>query len=256
MAVHDRWARLTPYELSIPDLEDARERFARLAEEADPLELSDQGRFLVSDALAGMLEALHGERDAERLREHGPLLFHAFHFWRAGEALYLLDRALVDHLVERAPRGWEGTLPSRAGYVQLPQHLVWTDPGGGAVPESVDGFFWATPEGTGQLSLLLVAGIRPDRPGFSVIPLLPAPLAEAADWLEHRGRDDGGDFSSSIPGAELEGLHQLRTAGEVLKLAARTLARLETDPGGTPEVWPGAGPPPPTRLPYRRIELD
>jgi len=257
MAVHDRFARLTPYELALPDLEGARERFSHLAAGADPGELADPGRFLLSPGAARLLEELHGEAPPHLLAERGLLLFHAFHFWVAGERVYLLEAPLVRRLVEGSglpPWTCEPAWP--AGYLQLPQHLVWTEPGEGGAPESVDGLFWSAPRGTGDISLLVVAGMHPGRGGFSVLPLLPVPLAEGSDWPGMEVREAGGDFSSSLPGSELEGLHQVRTAGEVLKLAARAFAWLDTHPGREVRGEEGAGPPAPSVLPYRRIELD
>lgn len=258
MAVHDAWARLTPYELSLPDLGWARERFRALSEEARTAgaDLDDPARFPLVRPVARLLAELHGpEADARRLHEHALLLYHAFHFWAAGERLLLLETPLLRWLVEGSPAPWPDALPAAAGYVQLPQHLVWTDPGEGEVPESVDGFFWSAPPGRGELSVLLAAGMRADREGLSVLPLLPAPLADARRWSEALGREEGGDFESRMPGSELEGLYQVRTAGEVLKLVARTLAWLSVCPGEEQNP-PLEGHPPPTRLPYRRVRLD
>ena len=258
MAVHDRWARVTPYELSFPALDWARQRFGELSEHAraSGVDLGDPARFPLLRAVLEMLDALHGpDPDAGRRHEHALLLYHAFHFWAGGERLFLLETPLVRNLIEDPPAEWAGEPPAPAGYVQLPQHLVWTDPEDGEPPESVDGFFWSAPPGRGELSVLLAAGMREEREGFSVVPLLPAPLADAPEWPRALGRDEGGDFRSRMPGSELEGLYQVRTAGEVLKLVARTLSFLGDHPGR--EEVPGEGAhPAPTGLPYRKVCLD
>ena len=72
-------------------------------------------------------------------------------------------------------------------------------------------------------------------------------------------REEGEDFRSDMPGAELEGLYEIRAAGELLKLLARAF-RL-ADPDAEPETAPAdpdgeATGPVPTRLPFRRIPLD
>jgi hypothetical protein len=121
--------------------------------------------------------------------------------------------------------------------------------------------FWTVPPG--RVAFLLVAGLRPDRPGFTVVPLDPIPLDDVPGWTGARIREEGPDFGSAMPGAELEGLYELRTAGEVLKLGARTLAFLESDRArkgsearaaeparATREAGPGA-----STLAYTRITL-
>ena len=257
MGLHDRYARVTPYELSLPDLARARTRFRALTEEVEERgELADPGRFQLSPAAAAVLEKLHAdEEETETLEGRGLLLFHAFHFWDAGEQLYLLGVSLTRQLMAGSSTPWRGEVPASAGYVQLPQHLVWTDPGPESAPESVDGFFWSAPEGTGELSVLLATGLRGDRAGFSITPILPAPLADAPEWMDLLGREEGGDFTSRMPGSELEGLHQVRTAGEVLKLAARCFAWLSGHAPSEPESAASEGPPLPSRIPYRRVEI-
>ena len=77
--------------------------------------------------------------------------------------------------------------------------------------------------------------MRGERPGLSVVALSDLPLSEACDWSGLPAREEGGDFSSSIPGSELEGLYELCSAGEALKLAARVLWRLECGTGARAE---------------------
>jgi hypothetical protein len=148
-------------------------------------------------------------------------------------------------------------LGERSLYVQLPQHLVWMVGGesGADHPESVDGFFLTVARG--RIAVLLAVGLRPDRPGFTVVDLPIRPAGELSGWLDQAMRRDGPDFSSSMPGAELEGLVEIRMAGEAYKLVARVLVALETGervPGpGVEEVPPGG--PPPSDLPFHRLQL-
>jgi hypothetical protein len=94
-----------------------------------------------------------------------------------------------------------------------------------------------------------------------VVPIPAAPLRDAATWAvtEVRPEGHGPDFESSIPGAGLDALYGVRTAGEALKLLARFFGRLDRDPGASaacepvsaPDAEPGA--PVPSRFPFNRV---
>ena len=259
MSIHDRYARLTPYELAFGDLDVARERFRGLEREARErgLDLAEPARLPALGAAAVVLGELgRDEAGPAEVRQRGLLLFHAFWLWRAGETLHLVGTDSARAVVEgRVPVERAGELPAAAGYVQLPQHLFWTEAPEGDAPESLDGFFWAAPGDGSRLFVLLVSGVRPDRPGFSVVPVPPSHLDEARVWLGASMRPDAPDFESHMPGADLEGLYELRTAGEGLKLAAGVLALSVAEPPERLPPWGGEGPalPTPSRLPYGRL---
>lgn len=285
MPFHHAYARQTPYELAFPDREFAEERLDRIEgdaqERGQEAALADPGRFLGLPAVAETLREIRDPQgDAQELQKHGVLLFHAFHFRRAGLPLYLLETHAVRYLVESG-RGSAGDgepppPPQPSSYVQLPRQLFWIRPSEEGPPEPVDGFFWSAPDGE-HLSVLVAAGIRDDRPGLSVVPLPTVPLGEAGAWLDAEIREGGRDFESTLPGGELERLYSLEAAGEVLKLVARLFRYLERFPdaardeaaagesgpeGPAPEGGEDAAGPPrepspaPSRLPYRRITLE
>ena len=159
--------------------------------------------------------------------------------------------------MESAPsRRWSGELPARAGYVQLPQHLVWME-GEGETPESIDGFFWTAPTPGSEIHVLLAAGLHADRAGFSVVPLPPASLDRAEEWADRPGSEDGVDFRSRMPGAHFERLYRVGTPGEVLKLVSRVFAFM--DDRGAPEPRApstSTSAPRPSTLSYQRIAVD
>jgi hypothetical protein len=270
MPIHDRYARLTPFERSFPDPDEAEARFRAIEEEAAArgADLGDPEAFVMLMAAGRALRDVRGpDEDPERIREHGALLWHAWHFWRHGRQVYLLPGATARWLVEGAGgggdasgTGWEPKLPASAGYLQLPQHLFWARPAEDETPESVDGLFW-TAVGD-RMALLPVLGMREDRPGFGVVPIPLLPLADAGAWVGAEIRGDGNDFVSDMPGAELERLYEVRTAGEILKLAARAFRHLDREgreaaPVEAEEGAEDAGDGPrPSRLPWTRIELD
>ncbi|MFW6199876.1 MAG: hypothetical protein ACOC8K_04825 [Gemmatimonadota bacterium] len=310
MPIHDAYARVTPFERAFPDASTAEDRMDRirrdLEEEGMEDALGDPGRFLTLPAVA---EVVHGIRDpesgGEEVQKHGIFLYHAYHFHEAGRPVHFLTTGAARYLVETAASDAAPEPPERepadsadgddaerddagpdvsirppepAGYLQLPRQLFWVAPGEDATPEPVDGFFWASPAGE-RLSLLLIGGMREDRPGFSVVPLPPVPLSDARSWIRASIRESGPDFETTLPGGDLERLYSFETTSEVLKLVARAFryeqrhpeavtpeeapkGGAEGDGGGGADAAPeslskaGAGDGPrPTRLPYRRIHL-
>jgi hypothetical protein len=273
MPIHDTYARVTPYELILPTEGFPGERFPLIQQEAEERggSVITPDSFLLLSQAALALREIRGEQDpAEALQQHGALLYHAFHFWDGGETLFLLGTDVLRFLVENGPEAgdWTPSLPGGGGYVQVPQHLVWTGSAGGEGPESLDGLFWAAPDGR-NLSLLIATGMRKDRPGLSVIPLPTLPLEAAASWASMNVRAEGQDFESDLPGAEMERLYSIEAGGEAVKLAMRVFWYLDVFPGRVmkgiePEAGmegPGGSDPRPTpsprpsRLAYRRVIL-
>lgn len=277
--------RLTPFELVFGAEEMDDRLFPPIAEEAEargvPLDDADGFLFLTSvgqllRGIAGDPEESAGTPEAQEaaeladepgeiMRQYGRLLYHAFHFWRTGKNLLVLDAALARALIDGAPAidDWTLTVPSRAGYLQLPRNLFWAAPAAGMRPEPADGFFWvySDPADTApSLQVLVALGLRPDRPGISVIPA-EGVLDDVRHWAGARGRDEGEDFRSTMPGGELDRLYSLETATEVLKLASLCFWQVSTRPEslGAQELAAPASAPgdpthlPPSALPFRRV---
>jgi len=264
MPIHDAYARITPIELSFPGPEAGAERFGSIAREAEARDVdeSDPTAFVLLMEVGRAMRELRIPEAEGGTAEHGALLYHLYHSWKSGHPLYTVDTGLVRLLAESVD--WtpgRPTPPSPGAYVQLPQHLVWARPDGEAVPESVDGFFW-TLSGD-RISFLVAMGVRPDRPGFTVSALDPMPLDGAPEWVGSRIREDGRDFASTLPGADLERLYEIRTAGEVLKLGGRLLLHLESAgeaertavAGGEGDASSEPGGPRRSELPYTRVRL-
>jgi hypothetical protein len=273
MAVHDAYARLTPYELAFPGRDEAASHFEAIQEEAGRrgLDLGDPTAFAMTEAVGNVLgEIRESADDPLVVQQYRELLFHSIHFFLEGEKVYLLEVTAARHLVKRELDllTWVPEELPRAGYLQLPRNLFWARPLEDAPPEALDGLFWTAP-GNGMISTLVVTGMRDDRPGFSAIPLSPLPVAGMVEWGAASVREGAEDFASTLPGGELERLYSVETHGEVLKLLARVLWYLERHPDRiTPESsivgeesgsGKGAGrsaAPRGTALPYRRIHLD
>jgi hypothetical protein len=210
--------------------------------------LDDPDRFLFLAGVGRLLQAIAGppeagesepaerpseqpgqQRGGQAFRQHGRLLYHAFHYWRAGKVALEMDEARVRRLLDREAPVGPGRLvtPAPAGYIRLPRNLVWAAPAPGLRPEPADGFFWmaAAP----MLHLLLVLGVRPDRPGFSVVAAT-GELPAAGHWADADARPGGRDFATTLPGGELDRLYSLETETELLKLAS--LCFHDLDAGG------------------------
>lgn len=261
MSLHDEYARVTPFELALQDEDRVSGLIDAATEEAEGrgVDLEELDGFLTLGAAAALVAEVAGvDADPSTLHRFGPLAYHAVRFASAGRPVYLLSTHAVRYLAEGAPDG-EPAPPTDSGYVQLPQHLVWTRAAEDA-PESVDGIFWSTTP-SGLLHSLLVTGIRPDRPGLGVVPLPAGPLDDAPGWLELDAREDGGaDFTTDLPGAELDALYEIRTAGEVFKLLGRFFAYLDASPDAVTGERKADGAteddgPTPSALPFRRVTL-
>lgn len=249
-------ARLHPYDLVFSPSLFEEERFPGIQEEIERRGAAggDPDAFLLLASVGALLRGVMPEEQVPRevrgemLRRYGRLLFHAYHFWRAGKNTVELDDASARRLVEETPRVglWRLRAPVRAGYLRLPRHVFWARVEEGATAEAVDGFFWflssiperaedtppesptgeaAAEEPTGatpppRLHLLLVLGLRPDRPGFGSIDVS-RDVAEAPEghWAGIDARPGGEDFANVLPGGELDRLHAVTTENEALKLA-------------------------------------
>lgn len=255
MSLHDVYARRTPYELIFPDPGVASDLIGRIADEADGrgVDTHDLHAFLTLGSVAAYVQGLHGpDAPPDAIHRYGTLVYHAYHFDRAGRPLHLLSTHVARYLVDGTPPG-SPRPPADAGYLQLPRHLFWTEED---EARSIDGLFWSVaPDGT--LRVLCATGLRPDRAGLDVVPLPEAPLADAPAWLDVDVRAGGDDFRSTLPGAELDGLYSVRSAGEPLKLLARFFAYVD----GVPDaLQPGReteeDDPTPSDLPFSRVTLD
>jgi hypothetical protein len=260
MSLHDDYARVTPFEIAFPD-QDAVERLVReIAEEASARGVDPElpGIFVTLGAVGDFVRDLQApDAPDEAARELGALLFHAVHFAKAGRPVHLLRTAATRYLVEGAPAG-EPRPPSPAGYLQLPQHLFWMGGRDGSAPESIDGLFWVA-SGTGTLHVLPITGVLPERMAFRALPLPEAPLEEAPGWVDTQVREGSPDYSSALPGHDLDGLYSIETAGEVLKLLARFFSYVDAVPEAVERSEPASGAaqggPRPSTLPYTRVKL-
>lgn len=232
MPLHDTHLRTPPWRHAFPGPEAREEALASIAAEIGELGYGDEdpGAFSLLTRTRSALAELRGaEAGDDGGHVHAILLFHAYHLLRSGAPHVLASVPVCRWAVEgtgaqplAAPSGAvHGDAPgfAEATYVQLPQHLFWVREAAGERPRSLDGFFWTVRGDT--LHLLGVMAMSHGGVGLDVLPLPGVPLSDRDAWTATEMRETGEDFRSEIPGSELEGLYELRTAGELLKLAAR-----------------------------------
>jgi hypothetical protein len=214
------------------------------AAEAGAADAADEAAEAAAEAAeAGAVGAAGaaGVTHRELVEEARALFFHAFRFWLYGRRTWSLEEAALRGLLVRtAPVGeWSGRPPHPAGYVRFPRNLVWARVADAAPAEPVDGFFWSRPEEDGppRLDLLFALGVRPSRPGISVVRVAVEALDALQQWADVEARPGGTDFGNMLPGGELQGYHGLLTRTEALKLAVRCFWLIEAT--GAP--LPGAG---------------
>jgi hypothetical protein len=260
VSFHDSYGRTTPYELAFPEGGAAEELWAAVDEEASVpgIDPWDRQAFVLLGSVGSFLRRLQGpDEPAASVVPYGALLYHSYHFARAGRRVHLLSTRLCRALVDPGATFGAPTLPVDAGYAQLPRHLFWTRPTPEGVPEPVDGVFWTRSPGD-VLQSLMATGLREGRAGLAVVPLPEAPWADAPRWARAHVRQEGRDFETTLPGGELGQLYSLERAGEVLKLLARFFGYWSAAPPSASRPFASASEPsgpPATVHPCVRIDL-
>lgn len=158
------------------------------------------------------------------------LLHHAYLYWAAEQRVYQISEDALRRAV--AEKRITTELPHAAQYLQLPELRVWGTPNEGSPPEPLDGMFVSEADSAGQIAVLAIFGIRPDRPGFSAVGLegRADPDDPGAGEIEiAAARDDGSaPFAPKLAGGTAAGLYSVANAGELLLLTCRLLTLLDS----------------------------
>ena len=235
--------RATPFALAFGEL---APRFPAIAEalQQDGAAATDRDRFVLLEPVGRLLREIVPEgAGADALEAHVLLLHHAFLHWSGDGQVYRIgEHALRRAVVE--PQLTTQLPPSqRALYLQLPELRVWGAPNTANPPEPLDGMFVSETTAPGEIAVLAIFGLRPDRPGFSAVGL--EGRADADDPTGHEievaaTREDGSaPFGPTLAGGSAAGLNSVANAGELLLLTCRLLTLLPHD--RTPAVVAEAG---------------
>lgn len=211
--------RPTPFDLVFAPF--AAERFpairaALLAAGRDP---GDRDAFLVEREAALVVHDLRPDDGLGKgIDQLAALVHHAYLFWSAGSPVAFASPEDLTRLLGDRPQPAEQAEaePPAGQYVQVPERRLWARPVDGEPFEPLDGCFLA-PARDGQLRVLGVFGLRPDRAGFTVVEASGPRLAGLA-------RPDGSAlFAPLLAGGAQAGLNTLAGAEELLELGWRML---------------------------------
>lgn len=209
-------SRSTPFDLVFAQL--AAERFPAIREALsetghDP---RDRDAFLLSLPAMTLLRDLRPDDSeaGEGVGELAALAHHAYLTWDAGLPTWRIDIDQARTALE--PGAARVDAPPSAGYLQLPERLVWASLAPEAPAEPLDGCFVHSVS-DGGLRVLGIFGMHPGRMGFSVVEAVGAPAPALV-------RPDGSaPFSSVLPGGAAAGIHSLVGPEELVELAGRLL---------------------------------
>ncbi len=226
--------RTTPIELLFADEGVDLDRLGSIRAEAEEAGQDPWNPMAVSalpSVAAWLSEIRPGGEDPHAVHAYSALVFYAMHALSSEGGLWVLPDAVARSLAtpELEALQWSATPPTAAGYLQLPHNLFWVQTGTDdeTLAEAVDGIFWASGPGDDGLWVMLAAGVREGRPGFSAVVMDRVPFADVALWSDQRMRAEGEDFENVLPGGDLAGFLSVATSGEALKLLARAWRQVE-----------------------------
>ena len=184
----------------------------------------DRDAFLMLREVVSLVRDLRPEEGlGEGIGQLAALLHHSYLFWDAGEVTrHLTEDQLRSLLLTPPPEISQGLDDQPAFYTQLPERKVWAQ----VVPETphepLDGCFQYPSLIPGEIQVLAVFGIHPERAGFSVVEVAGArPIGLA--------RADGAPlFAPTLPGGAAAGLFSLVGEEELLELGWRVQLRAES----------------------------
>ena len=219
-----RPARLTPFALAFADL--AAERFPgiRSALTEQGIDPADRDAFLMNREVVSLIRELRPDEGVgEEIGQLAALVHHVFLYWAAGAPTVELQADQLDALLGDSAIVPFATVRAR-GYAQLPPRRIWAEPLRGSPHEPLDGCFIHAVVGSGDLRVLGVFGLHPDRQGFTVVEV-------AGPRVPMLARPDGSAlFAPLLPGGAAAGLKSLAGGEELLELGYRLSGR-----AGTPE---------------------
>ncbi|HET6576841.1 MAG TPA: hypothetical protein VFG66_00860 [Gemmatimonadales bacterium] len=210
--------RPTPFDLVFARTAETVFPSVRTALERDGRDPTDRDAFLV---VPEVVQLLHDLRPAEGLGEGMDqlvaLAHHAYLLWEVGTPTLALTGDRLSALLDSPD--WPGPVADeapRAYYVQLLERHVWARVIDAQAAEPMDGCF--VHSAGGDLRVLGIFGLRPDRDGFSAV-------ETAGPRPRDLERPDGTPlFSPVLAGGAAAGLYSLVGAEELLELGWRTRA--------------------------------
>jgi hypothetical protein len=211
-------ARATPFDLVFNRA--AESIFPRIASSlaAGGHDPADRDAFLMDREVVTLLRDLRPEEGlGEAMDQMVALVHHAYLAWAAGRVTIPVEREAAEELLAKAPEDTESKdIP--AYYAQFPERMIWAAVIENEAPEPLDGIFVSRVPG-GDLRVLGIFGLRPERAGFSAV-------EATGGRVERLAREDGSPlFDPTLPGAAAAGLRSIVGEAELLELGWRTKSR-------------------------------
>jgi hypothetical protein len=126
-----------------------------------------------------------------------------------------VNRERLKGLLEALPRHDTITVPNGACYIQLPEQWFWAQIEPEQPHEPIDGLFVVEGAHRREFLILVVLGLRADRPGFSQVSLTVRP--EDFSLVAEEARTP--PFAPVLDGGDTAGLKSLVSEADVLLLA-------------------------------------
>jgi hypothetical protein len=209
-------ARPTPFDLVFPRI--AESSFPRIAASlaqsgVDP---ADRDAFLMDREVISLLRELRPEEGlGEAMDQMVALVHHAYLTWAAGTVTVPVSREAAEELLAPEPTQAGSSSDAPAYYAQFPERMIWASVVENQAPEPLDGVFVSSAPG-GDLRVLGIFGLRPDRPGFSAV-------EASGARVEGLAREDGSPlFQPTLDGGSAAGLRSIIGEAELLELGWRT----------------------------------
>jgi len=208
-------ARATPFDLVFNRA--AESTFPRIASSlaAGGHDPADRDAFLMDREVVTLLRDLRPEEGlGEAMDQMVALVHHGYLAWAAGGITIPVGREAADELLAKEREDAESRgVP--AYYAQFPERMIWAAVIENEAPEPLDGIFVSRVPG-GDLRVLGIFGLRPERAGFSAV--------EATGGKAQRlAREDGSPlFDPTLPGGAAAGLRSIVGEAELLELGWRT----------------------------------
>ncbi|MGH7580633.1 MAG: hypothetical protein ACREM9_10710 [Gemmatimonadales bacterium] len=208
--------RPTPFDLVFHRV--AESSFPRIAAslEASGVDPADRDAFLMDREVITLLRDLRPEEGlGEAMDQMVALVHHAYLAWAAGAVTISVSRDAAEQLLDRTTPAAGDPNEVPAYYAQFPERMIWASVIEDEVPEPLDGVF-VSPVPGGDLRVLGIFGMRPDRPGFSAV-------EASGARVEGLAREDGSPlFDPTLDGGAAAGLRSIIGEAELLELGWRT----------------------------------
>ena len=210
--------RPTPFDLVFARSAETVFPLVRAALQRDGREPTDRDAFLMVPEVVSLLHDLRPEEGiGEGMDQLVALAHHAYLLWDSGAlTLPISSDRLTTLLAPPAPASPALDEPPRAFYAQLLDRQVWARVIDDEAAEPMDGCF--VHPANGELRVLGIFGLRPDREGFSAV-------ETAGPRPQGLERPDGTPlFAPVLAGGDAAGLFSLVGAEELLELGWRARA--------------------------------